>query len=181
MTRHEQQLRIERFEREALQHLDILLKTANRIAGPLLNAEDVVQETYLRAWKHFDSFESGTNCRAWLFRIMFNVIKARGGTLAKRPETHVEDEGAIENHPGNVVFFDPQPFYLPLAYRPLAYREDRVYSHLGNRWRLHEQTGRPGPRRLGLAYSEDSGIGAAPFLYCYLACGAARGGLRDAF
>jgi RNA polymerase sigma-70 factor, ECF subfamily len=107
MTRHEQQLRIERFEREALQHLEILLKTANRIAGPLLNAEDVVQETYLRAWKHFDSFESGTNCRAWLFRIMFNVIKARGGTLAKRPETHVEDEGAIENHPGNVVFFDP--------------------------------------------------------------------------
>jgi RNA polymerase sigma-70 factor, ECF subfamily len=107
MTRHEQQLRIERFEREALQHLDILLKTANRIVGPLLNAEDVVQETYLRAWKHFDSFESGTNCRAWLFRIMFNVIKARGGTLAKRPETHVEDEDAIENHPSNVVFFDP--------------------------------------------------------------------------
>jgi RNA polymerase sigma-70 factor (ECF subfamily) len=36
-------------------------------------AQDLVQETYLRAWKYFDSFEPGTNCRAWLLRILHNV------------------------------------------------------------------------------------------------------------
>jgi RNA polymerase sigma-70 factor (ECF subfamily) len=36
-------------------------------------AQDLVQETYLRAWKYFDTFEPGTNCRAWLLRILHNV------------------------------------------------------------------------------------------------------------
>ena len=90
-----------------MSHLDALLKTANRIARPLLDAEDVVQETYLRAWKHFDSFEAGTNCRAWLFRIMFNVIKARSGVQSKRLEIPMDEEVEMENRPSNVVFFDP--------------------------------------------------------------------------
>ncbi len=107
MNEQERQSRLQSFEREAPLHLDALLRTANRIARPLLDADDVVQETYLRAWKHFDSFEKGTNCRAWLFRIMFNVIKARSGTAAKRLEIPVEEEIEIESRPGNVVFFDP--------------------------------------------------------------------------
>ncbi len=107
MNKQERQSRLQSFEREAMSHLDALLKTANRIARPLLDAEDVVQETYLRAWKHFDSFEAGTNCRAWLFRIMFNVIKARSGTSAKRLEIAMEEECEMESLPGNVVFFDP--------------------------------------------------------------------------
>jgi RNA polymerase sigma-70 factor (ECF subfamily) len=107
MNKQERQSRLQSFEREALLHLDALLRAANRIARPLLDAEDIVQETYLRAWKHFDSFETGTNCRAWLFRIMFNVIKARSGTQAKRLEIPMEEESEIENRPGNVVFFDP--------------------------------------------------------------------------
>jgi RNA polymerase sigma-70 factor (ECF subfamily) len=107
MNKQERLSRLQSFEREAMSHLDALLKTANRIARPLLDAEDVVQETYLRAWKHFDSFEAGTNCRAWLFRIMFNVIKARSGAAAKRLEIPVEDEIETESQPGNIVFFDP--------------------------------------------------------------------------
>lgn len=95
------------FEAEALVHLDALLKTAVRITPRPLDAEDVVQETYLRAWKHFDSFEAGTNCRAWLFRILFNVIKARGGSQARRRETPLEEEGESDLPPSNVVFFDP--------------------------------------------------------------------------
>lgn len=107
MNNQEKQSRLLCFEREALSHLDALLRAANRIARPRLDAEDVVQETYLRAWKHFDSFETGTNCRAWLFRIMFNVIKARSGAQSKRLEIPLEEESGIESHPGNVVFFDP--------------------------------------------------------------------------
>lgn len=95
------------FEREALTHLDALLRAAKRITPAALDAEDVVQETYLRAWKHFDSFASGTNCRAWLFRIMFNVIKARGGAQARRLETALEDAADWESRPSNVVRFDP--------------------------------------------------------------------------
>ena len=107
MNKQERLSRLQSFEREALLHLDALLRTATRIARPRLDAEDVVQETYLRAWKHFDSFETGTNCRAWLFRIMFNVIKARSGVQSKRLEIPMDEESEVESRPGNVVFFDP--------------------------------------------------------------------------
>jgi RNA polymerase sigma-70 factor (ECF subfamily) len=107
MNEQERQSRLQSFEREALSHLDALLRTANRIARPLLDAEDVVQETYLRAWKHFGSFEMGTNCRAWLFRIMFNVIKVRSVAQAKRLEIPMEEKSEIESRSGNIVFFDP--------------------------------------------------------------------------
>jgi len=61
------------FEAAALPHLNDLFRTATRLVGSSTEAEDVVQETYLLAWKSFDRFEPGTNCRAWLFTIMFNA------------------------------------------------------------------------------------------------------------
>jgi len=99
--------RLQAFEREALAHLDSLLRTAGRVAGSGLDAEDIVQETFLRAWRYFDSFEAGTNCRAWLFQIMFNVIKGRRRDLVSRPETPFEDEMDDAFQPGNVIVFDP--------------------------------------------------------------------------
>lgn len=54
-------------------HLDELYRAARRMLGDAARAEDVVQEVYLRAWKSFHTFEAGTNCRAWLYRIMVNV------------------------------------------------------------------------------------------------------------
>jgi RNA polymerase sigma-70 factor (ECF subfamily) len=63
------------FEAAALPHLDDLFRAASHIVGNRANAEDVVQETYLQAWKSFDRFELGTNCRAWLFKILFHVIQ----------------------------------------------------------------------------------------------------------
>lgn len=62
------------FEKVALPHLKELYRTAVRLLGDGAKAEDVVQETYLQAWKSFARFEPGTNCRAWLFKILVNTI-----------------------------------------------------------------------------------------------------------
>lgn len=63
------------FEAAALPHLNDLFRTAARLLGNPTEAEDVVQETYLLAWKSFDRFKPGTDCRAWLFTIMFNAVR----------------------------------------------------------------------------------------------------------
>ena len=65
---------LDEFEAEAVPHLNDLYRTAVRLMGNPAHADDVIQETYLKAWKSFHQFEKGTNCRAWLFRIMFNAI-----------------------------------------------------------------------------------------------------------
>jgi RNA polymerase sigma-70 factor (ECF subfamily) len=66
--------RTDEFEKVALPHLNELYRTAARLLGDGTKAEDVVQETYLHAWKSFARFEPGTNCRAWLFKILVNTI-----------------------------------------------------------------------------------------------------------
>jgi RNA polymerase sigma-70 factor, ECF subfamily len=63
------------FESEALPHLDLLFRAAVRMTGDRGKASDAVQETYLIAWKTFDRYKSGSNCRAWLFQILFNVVR----------------------------------------------------------------------------------------------------------
>lgn len=68
------QERLDEFESAALPHIDDLYRTASRVLGNRTEAGDVVQETYLQAWKSFHRFEPGTNCRAWLYKIMFHVI-----------------------------------------------------------------------------------------------------------
>jgi RNA polymerase sigma-70 factor (ECF subfamily) len=61
-----------RFEAEAMPHMDDIFRTAVRVMGDRARAEDVVQEVFLQAWKSFGRFESGTNCRAWLYKILFH-------------------------------------------------------------------------------------------------------------
>lgn len=62
------------FEREALPHLNDIYRAASRILGDAARAEDVTQEVYLQAWKSFGRFESGTNCKAWMFKILFHCV-----------------------------------------------------------------------------------------------------------
>jgi RNA polymerase sigma-70 factor (ECF subfamily) len=62
------------FDAEAMPHLNDLYRTATRILGDRNRAEDVVQEVFLQAWKSFHRFEKGTNCRAWLFKILFHCV-----------------------------------------------------------------------------------------------------------
>lgn len=60
------------FEREAMPHLNEIFRMAVRILGDRSRAEDVVQEVFLQAWKSYHRFERGSNCRAWLFKILFH-------------------------------------------------------------------------------------------------------------
>lgn len=63
------------FEAEALPHMDDLFRAAVRLTGDRSKAADALQETYLLAWKTFDRYQPGSNCRAWLFQILFNVVR----------------------------------------------------------------------------------------------------------
>lgn len=65
----------ENFESVAFDHMDALFRTAKALLRNTEEAEDVVQETYLQAWKSFHRFTPGTNCRAWMFAILFNVVR----------------------------------------------------------------------------------------------------------
>ena len=63
------------FEAEALPHLDAVYAMAVRLAHNADDANDLLQETVLRAWRFFDQFQPGTNCRAWLLTILFNNFR----------------------------------------------------------------------------------------------------------
>jgi RNA polymerase sigma-70 factor (ECF subfamily) len=62
------------FEREALPHLDALYGTAMRLTRHPRDAEDLVQDALLRAYRFWGQFEQGTNCKAWLFKILTNTF-----------------------------------------------------------------------------------------------------------
>src|SRR4051794_23753193 len=63
----------DQFEQEALQHLDALYRTALRMTRHPSDAEDLVQDALVRAFRFYDRFEPGTNFRAWLFKILTNT------------------------------------------------------------------------------------------------------------
>ena len=68
----------EEFNDAAMPHVAALLRTATRLCGSRDAADDLVQETYLQAWKSFHRFTPGTNCRAWLYKILlFNHSRLR--------------------------------------------------------------------------------------------------------
>lgn len=61
------------FEELALGYADQLFRVALRLLHDRERAEDLVQETFLQAWRSFHRFTAGTNLRAWLYKIMFNM------------------------------------------------------------------------------------------------------------
>jgi len=90
------------FERVVLPHARSLLRFALRLAGNSFHAEDLVQETLLLAWRGFGQFESGTNARAWLFRILMNVFrqqKRKGrSSFATEPLAHAVQATQPSSH-----------------------------------------------------------------------------------
>ncbi len=82
-----------RFEEEALGLADQVYRVARRLVGSREEAEDLVQETYARAFRSWRSFTPGTNMRAWLLRILTNLNLDRGRRVQRTPDMQPLEEG----------------------------------------------------------------------------------------
>lgn len=96
------------FTQEAMPHADALFGAAMRMTKSRRDAEDLVQDTLMKAYQHFDKYEAGTNCKAWLFKILTNTFinryrkrqrervflidEDRGRPIAERIEAPEESE-----------------------------------------------------------------------------------------
>src|SRR5580698_1656734 len=85
----------------AMEHMPGLYSAALRMTRNAADAEDLVQETYLKAYRAYGSFENGTNLRAWLYRILTNTYINSYRAASRRPVvTDVDDvEAALEALP----------------------------------------------------------------------------------
>jgi len=86
------------FERTAMPHVSALLRVARRLSRDRASAEDLVQETMLRAWRARHQFREGTNARAWLFRILFHQFYSEGRKV--RAELQASAPPAVERTGG---------------------------------------------------------------------------------
>jgi RNA polymerase sigma-70 factor (ECF subfamily) len=82
----------EDFTNDAMQYAPQLFATALRMTRNRSDAEDLVQETFLKGWRAFDSYQQGTNLRAWLFRIMTNTFINKYNSQQRRPQETELDE-----------------------------------------------------------------------------------------
>jgi len=82
-----------RFEEEALELSDQVYRVARRLTSSREEAEDLVQETYARAFRSWRSFTPGTNLRAWLLRILTNLNIDRGRRKQRAPDEQPLEEG----------------------------------------------------------------------------------------
>jgi RNA polymerase sigma-70 factor, ECF subfamily len=82
-----------RFEEEALELSDQVYQVARRLVGSREEAEDLMQETYARAFRSWRSYQPGTNLRAWLLRILTNLNIDRARARQRRPQTEPLEEG----------------------------------------------------------------------------------------
>ena len=86
------------FDSQAMPYLDSLYNTAYRMTRSAEDAEDLVQETYFKAYKYYDKFEEGTNLKAWLFKILKNTFinNYRRKKLEPRSVDFAEIEDSFE-------------------------------------------------------------------------------------
>lgn len=119
-------LRSKHFERDALPHLPALYRMARQLVGSE-SADDLVQETFLRAWKYFETFDPTTNCHAWLFRILRNVWISRWRKT--RLELPLADTGEEQIEP----YYDWEGEFLR---EELSADVERALSELPSDYRL---------------------------------------------
>lgn len=94
----EENTRRKEFEETAMEHIDSLYNMALRLVFNKEEAEDLVQETYLKAYRFFDSFQKGTNIKAWLYKILKNTfINKYRKEIATPGEILYEDLEAVNS------------------------------------------------------------------------------------
>jgi RNA polymerase sigma-70 factor, ECF subfamily len=76
-----------KFEQIAFEHMNSLYSTALRMTRNTMEAEDLVQDTYLRAYRFFDKFEEGTNFKAWVFKILTNTFINKYRKKVRTPQS----------------------------------------------------------------------------------------------
>src|ERR1044072_8725617 len=81
------------FEEEALELADQVYRVARRLVGSREEAEDLMQETYARAFRSWQQYQPGTNLRAWLLRILTNLNIDRGRRVQRTPDMQPLEEG----------------------------------------------------------------------------------------
>ena len=105
----------ESYEREALVHMESLFHAARYMTRNPVEAEDLVQETFLRAYRFWHRYEPGTNCKAWLFRILTNTYinrnrkKQRAFSLIESADSDSEIDGVYEH---SAYYGTPETEYL---------------------------------------------------------------------
>lgn len=112
-------------------HLDALYRAALRMVGSATDAQDIVQDVFLQAWRLFDRYERGTNCRAWLFAILFNTVKHYRRRKYGQRVQPFDDEAALERlqSPGNVPEVITDTDILDaLARLPDSYRDTVILA-----------------------------------------------------
>ncbi len=89
----------EEFEKLTMEHINPLYSMALRLVFNKEAAEDLVQETYLKAYRFFDTFQKGTNIKAWLFKILRNTfINNYRKTVNSPDEILIEDVETVDTH-----------------------------------------------------------------------------------
>ena len=109
------------FAEEAAPHIDALYATAMRLTKNQGDAEDLVQEAMLKAYRYFDKYERGTNCKAWLFKIMTNTFINRYRKKQKRKEYLVDED------------------YRPLQERAVAPQTNPLHQFFGDQDTMFER------------------------------------------
>lgn len=99
------------FREEALPHLDAIRAFSLRLSGSSSDADDLVQDTYLRAYRYWHHYTPGTRCRSWLFRICRNLFVRRWRRRARHRELLAENAGpqARPPAPGRASCFGSSP------------------------------------------------------------------------
>src|SRR5512133_129847 len=97
-----------RFEEEALELSDQVYRVARRLVGSREEAEDLVQQTYERAFRSWRQFTPGTNLRAWLLRILTNLNIDRGRRQQRTPQTT-----PLDNEAGDYFLYNKLEAQVP--------------------------------------------------------------------
>jgi RNA polymerase sigma-70 factor (ECF subfamily) len=123
------------FEREVMPHLRLLYGVALRMARAEDEAEDLVQEAVLRAYRFWDSFEAGTNCKAWLLRILTNAFRNRYREREREQEILDEVE-SCDAHLGQFQGLSPSDAESALFGRMLSRDVEKALAALPAEFRL---------------------------------------------